>query len=100
MHPVDDAILEGLLENRLYSLQSTRFYLDRVHPRPLWTERKFGEAWTVRQRVSGCFGMDRLRFPRSTWAAYLEAHTELERFCVSTFCEQALQNELQKNMTE
>ncbi len=100
MHPVDDAIREDLLERRLYSIQSTRFYVDRVHPRPLWTERKFGEAWSVRQCVRRRFGMDRLRFLRSTWAAYLEPHTELERFCISDFCEQVLQNELQKNMTE
>ena len=45
------------LENRIYSIESSRFLVDCVHPRPLCAERKFGEVWTTVQRASFCFGL-------------------------------------------
>lgn len=100
MNPIDEAILEGLLESRIYSIQSTRFYVDRIHPRPLWTERKFGEVWAAVQYAAFRFGLHGLRHIRSSRAFFLDPHSELEHFDVSTRCELYLQYELQKNMTE
>ena len=60
MNPVDEAILEGLLENRIYSVESSRFLVDRVHPRPRWTELKFAEMWAVVQHLRCYFGVPRL----------------------------------------
>ena len=100
MNPVDEAILEGLLENRIYSVESSRFLVDRVHPRPRWTELKFAEMWAVVQHLRRYFGVPRLSDVRSTWALNLDPHTDLNRFDVSNRCEQYLQYEIQKNMTE
>ena len=100
MNPIDEAILEGLLENRIYSIESTRFLVDRVHPRSCWTDLKFAEMWTVVQHLRRYFGLSGLQYVRSGWAGSLEPHMELNHFEVSTRCEQFLQYELQKNMTE
>ena len=100
MNPIDEAILEGLLENRIYSIESSRFLVDRVHPRSCWTDLKFAEMWTVVQHLRRCFGLSGFWNVRSRWAASMEPHTELNHFAVSACCEQYLQYELQKNMTE
>lgn len=100
MNPIDEAILEGLLENRIYSIESSRFIVDRVHSRPCWTELKFAEMWAVVQNLHWYFGQRGLQYVRSGWAGSLEPHMELNCFKVSDCCEQYLQYELQKNMTE
>lgn len=100
MNPIDEAILEGLLESRIYAIQSNRFLIDGLHRRPFWTEQKFGETWKIAQLYHRYFGLYRLRHVRSAWALTLDPHAELDAFCVSARCEQYLQYELQKNMTE
>lgn len=100
MNPIDEAILEGLLENRIYAIESKRFFTESFHPLPCWTELKFAEMWTRVQHSHQNFGTHPNRHLRSAWAADMEPHRELNHFEVSTRCEQYLQYELQKNMTE
>ena len=100
MNPIDEAILEGLLENRIYAIESNRFLIDGLHHRPCWTERKFGEMWKIYELSHRHFGMHAVRYVRSGWAMVTDSHKELECFDVSTCCERYLQYELQKNMTE
>ena len=100
MNAIDEAILEGLLENRIYSIESSRFLVESFHPRPRLTELKFAEIWTAIQLSHRYFGSGYLWHVRSAWAADMEPHSELNHFDVSTCCERYLQYELQKNMTE
>ena len=100
MNQIDDAILEGLLENRIYAIESKRFLTECFHPRPCWTELKFGEMWFHVQFSKGHFGTHVNRQIRSSWAAYMDPNRELHLFDVSTRCEIYLQYEMQKNMTE
>ena len=100
MNPIDDAILEGLLESRIYAIESNRFLIDGLHHGPCWTEQKFGDLWNVVQISHRYFGSRLLRSVRSAWALDMEPHSELKLFCVSACCEQYLQYEIQKNMTE
>ena len=59
MNPIDEAILEGLLESRIYAIESNRFLIDGLHRRPFWTEQKFGETWrspSFTTAISDCTG--------------------------------------------
>lgn len=100
MNRIDEAILEGLLESRIYSVSSGRFYTFLYHPRPCNSEVKFGEMWTVVQFKHSRFGLTFYLDKRSSWGTYFEKNRALEKFEVTNFIEYYLQNEMQKNMTE
>lgn len=100
MHPIDEAILEGLMESRIYSVSSNQFYLNLYHPKPRWTEIKFGDMWTVIQRSCLHLGYPFCTGIRSSWALSFEKNKALEEFFVTTVIDCYLQHEVQKNMTE
>ena len=100
MNPIDDAILEGLLENRIYAIESNRILLETLGPGICWSNLEFREKWSAIQFCRRRFGLYAIRHVRSGWAVVTDPHRELDRFAVSSYCEQYLQYELQKNMTE
>lgn len=100
MNTIDDAIHEGLLERRIYCVESGKFYINLVHPIPKHIDCKFAEQWFVIQATTMYYGKNHLFADRDVWGMIFEPHRELEKFYVTDFCENILQNEIQKKMTE
>ena len=95
MDPIDEAIMEGLLESRIYATESKRFLADGFHP-PCWTKRKFSETWRVLQLSHRSFELYAVRHVHNGWVMVTNPNNKLNCFFVSAYCEQYLKYELQK----